>query len=429
MVLTPHPGPHQPRQAGTHRVHDGAAYFAHESGPLLLVLLLPILLVTYVALEGFSVERSSPAGVANGGDGFRYEYRGVGVKRLVHDGAGHYPGDRLFLHKPDSDVIAFEPDGSTLLCCDDPGLILGETTNSRLVRLGEAAPVAAWDDTRLVLDDASHMAVSDEATVWLSGPGLASLSDDGWTVHHQTGGYGALAVGLEGSTWTDAGGTRLRILQLRDGVRRIHASGQGLPAAAKSWAPAVTGIAVTPDGDVWVGVSGQRPRQTGGLLRYDGERWAIARPLGKGVDVRVEGLTVAPDGMLWAYLSRDARTKETNQAKRPVRTLLASYDGEDWTVLRESDGVPRQGARTRGDTPNVLMAAGPNGALWMTPVAHDGCRELVLFREGEATRPLDTAACVEELELDAHGTAWAAVEWSRSRGADAWRTEIFLIDA
>ncbi len=75
------------------------------------------------------------------------------------------------------------------------------------------------------------------------------------------------------------------------------------------------------------------------------------------------------------------------------------------------------------------MAAGPNGALWLTPVARDGCRQLVLFREGELTRPLDEAACVEDLELDADGIAWVAAAWSRARGADAWRTELFLVDA
>ena len=52
------------------------------------------------------------------------------------------------------------------------------------------------------------------------------------------------------------------------------------------------------------------------------------------------------------------------------------------------------------------MEAGPRDTVWLTPLARDGCRRLISFRDGIATSHLDTAACIEELEIAPDGTAW-----------------------
>ncbi len=406
----------------SHRLRDGSGYFVREAGPMLLILALPAALVLVIAFSVLPGAQSSPSPMAERDAGFHYETIGVGVKQLVHDGAGHRPGQRLFLFKPDRELIAFEPDGSVLLCCGDTGLLSDDVLQTELYRLGDEEPVLRWNDDALQIDQASDMAVAPDGTVWAAGRRLYAFDGEGWTVRRGTG--DVFESGRMARIWADVPGKSLKIARFRGGAQRDFAPGRGLPPVTARWDPMITGIAATPDGSAWVGVGAERVGRPGGLLRFEDGRWTVVRPLGRGIDARVEGVTAAPDGTLWVYLSRDARKAATQQ--RPS-AYLARFDGRRWTVFSEDGGVPYHGALYARDADRVLMEAGPYETVWLTPLARDGCRRLISFRDGIATSHLDEAACIEELEIAPDGTAWVVVEWSEHRGAEHRSTGLYLV--
>lgn len=421
-----------PQQARSARTQGLVCYVAREAAPMLVVLSAAVMLVAGLGLAAARMAEApgatateTPTPTTGPYDGFRFETVGVGVRRLLDDGHGRRPGDRAFLFGPDPEAIAFEPDGSVLVCCDDPELLIGDTTHSELHRLGDPEPVVSWDDTDLRIDDAAGIAVGAEGRIWLAGTRLASLGPDGWKKHGRLNGAGVLAVAGDGSVWADATDWRgLALAHARPAARTRLVRQDELPARIRNWGSTVTGIAVTPDGHVWIGVGAGKPGSEGGLLRFDGRRWRVVRPLGTGIDARVESLSTAPDGTLWAYLSRDARVGTNGGA---TRSHLASFDGESWTVHGERDGVPHHGSSHRFEDAPALMAAGPDDAVWLTPVAKDGCRQLVMWREGQTITPLPQAACVEELALAPDGSAWVVVAWDEARGADRWYTELLVV--
>jgi len=410
--------------SGSHHLRDGAEYVVRETAPLLLVLAIPAAIVLALAIHATSPAAPGPTPVATPAASLHFAQVGVGVKRLVHDGAGHRPGDRSFIFEPDREVIAFEPDGSVLLCCKAPGLILPDTSGTEIYRLGDEQPVHRWDDERLRLDDSADMAVAPDGTVWVTGRKLASLDADGWTVWRDKGRGEVIEIQSNGTIWADSSGRSLRVLRIRGSSQRTFTPGDGLPPVARGWDPEITGIAATPQGSIWVGVSargGKRPG--GGLLRFDGGRWKVVRPLGRGIDARVEGVAAAEDGTLWVYLSKNARKADDEQ--RPS-SYLASLDGNGWTIFDEGDGVPHQAAR-KWSTPKVLMEAGPDGRVWLTPIARGDCPRLMSFRDGVTTDYLAADACIHDLEIATDGTAWAIVEQTRYRESDDWRTDLYLV--
>ena len=420
--------------AGSHRVREGAAYVLREAAPLVAVLAFPVAMVLALAIHAASPAAPGLAPAATPDDGFRFEQVGVGVKRLIDDGAGHRPGDRSFIFEPDREVVAFEPDGSVLLCCKAPGLILTDTSKTEIHRLGDEQPVHRWDDGTHQLQDAVDMAVAPDGTVWVTGRKLASLDADGWTIWRERSGGKVIEIGDDRAVWTDASGKTLKVLRIRGSGRHTFTPGDGLPRVTREWDPGITGIATTPDGSVWVGVSGTTAKRSGGgLLRYDGQRWKVVRPLGRGIDAHAEGVTAAEDGTLWVYLSRNA-PKSADGSRRV--SYLASFDGTDWTVLDEDDGIPHDGiprhsARER-NAPTILMEAGADGRVWLTPIARGYCRRLMSYRDGVTTDYLDTDylddACIHDFEVAADGKAWAIVEQTGRREGDDWRTDLYVVE-
>jgi hypothetical protein len=138
-------------------------------------------------------------------------------------------------------------------------------------------------------------------------------------------------------------------------------------------------------------------------------------------------VAAAPDGTIWVYLSRNARK---SAGERQPTSHLARLNGKGWTVFHESDGVPPLGPRyAYGGNSKVLMEAGSDGSIWLTPLIGFECRRLMRF-DGEGSRSyLGDGACVDDLELDAQGNAWVAIEWLSLYGADSWGTDLYLLAA
>ncbi len=416
--------------AGPHRVRDGATYVARELGPMALVLAIPAALALglMLSMDWPSQPGSAPTSTSAPGpyDGFHFEQVGVGVKRLIDDGAGHRPGDRDITHGPRADIVALEPDGSVLTCCDRPSLIFGNTTHYELHRLGDSAPMFRWSTTGLDVDDIEDMAVAPDGTLWAVGGGLASLDVDGWTQRHGKGENQVMEVQEDGTVWADIPGKSPGIVRIRDGKSHVFSPGNGLPEATSEWGPRTTGIASTRDGRVWVGVSATGPKGSGGLLRLDSDGWSIVRPLGRGVSARVEGLAAATDGTLWVYLSRNAR--EGVGEKRPT-SHLARLDQDGWTVFDEADGVPRHRRRYAHDSGSkTLMQAGSDGTVWLAPLTNEHCGRLVSFDRDGSSEHLADGGCVRDLDIDADGQAWASVVWAPWDGAEDWSTGLYLVE-
>jgi len=93
----------------------------------------------------------------------------------------------------------------------------------------------------------------------------------------------------------------------------------------------IGGMAVGPNGVVWVEVASEGP------LRYDGT-WTQIDPPPEGT--WPDGFSVAPDGTLWGS---------------GLKSGVLTYDGTSWYRYTEADGVPRA-------TSNIAFAA--DGTVW-----------------------------------------------------------------
>lgn len=412
------------------RLRQVAVDMARDACPMVACLLLPLALilgVAYYAASPGNLARPAAAAPPPGPyDAFRFEQVGVGVRRLIDDGTGYRPGDYRLFRGETVDTIAVGPDGSVLACCDRPGPLLnigGETT---LHQLGQREPVASWDDSSSGLAEAHDLAVASDGTVWLAGDRVAELAHGAWRKLRPRASGNLLETGRDGEVWADISSDELRIVRYQQGRMQIFSAERGLPQAVRKWGDRVTGIATTPDGNTWVGVSGERPRRPGGLLRYDGEVWHVVRPLGRGVDAHVEGVTTAPDGTLWVYLSR-SRPK----AGMPWRATmhLARRDATGWTTFGSKDGVPQHHkAYRRSGSETVPIRVGPDGTVWLTTFSRDRCAHLVSFADGRTSDYLPDGACVHDLELDPDGRAWASVYEHSRMGAGRDGAELYLVD-
>jgi hypothetical protein len=109
--------------------------------------------------------------------------------------------------------------------------------------------------------------------------------------------------------------------------------------------PSVTwimGLAMAPDGTLWVGTNA-------GVLSYDGRAWT-QRLLAEGA-AGVRALAVAEDGMIWVGGVGDAGPLAESY-------WLARWDGEAFVRVDPNPGVPP-------GTGFSVMAAAADGAVWM----------------------------------------------------------------
>lgn len=413
--------------SSAHPYRSVAGSAVREFGPMLLVL--AVLATLLVALAHVAQTSSRPSPAADTREplaSFEFEQVAVGLKRVVDDGAGHRPGERSFLFEPEHGAIALDASQALVSCCQRPGLLAGTGAESRLLRLGQARPLASWDDEGLEIDEPVDMAVAPGGTVWVAGPGLASFDGERWTVHRRARDSRVLEVGPDGTAWVGTSTRRLTVVAIRSGGSYVYTPENGLPAVAARWGGVISDIETTPDGRVWVGIGARSDGQPGGLIQFDGRRWRVVRPLGRGHDARVEGLATATDGALWAYLVEDP--DEPASAQHPSHALLARFDGHGWELLGEADGVPPPGLVRRGDAPRILLETGSDGWIWLTPVGGQGCRRLVSYRDGVATEHLPSGYCVGDLEIAADGRAWVMAARRGSQAGNERGTGLYVVD-
>ncbi len=156
--------------SGTQRLHAGLAYLAGETLPMLLVLTLPAAILLGMAMHAGAPDQAAPHGAAGPYDGFTFEQVGVGVRRVVDDGAGNEPAAGIDPFDRRGRV-AVEPAASGTRAG------LGVMREYDLLRLGERWPVGSWGHSAWVTSRVDDLAVAPDGAVWMAGSESSALRE------------------------------------------------------------------------------------------------------------------------------------------------------------------------------------------------------------------------------------------------------------
>jgi len=153
-------------------------------------------------------------------------------------------------------------------------------------------------------------------------------------------GPGQAAIATDGSLWTVTERAVVR-WDLDTGAAVAFGGTDDLPPDAprllNEWRRGIRPVAVGSDGTLWIAEGMDL------LLRSDGvTETSIALPRNMMASPWANALAVAPDGTLWATPNHE--------------THVFAYDGAEWAVFGESDGVPAM---------PFSIAVAPNGTVWV----------------------------------------------------------------
>lgn len=227
---------------------------------------------------------------------------------------------------------------------------------------GTALRSGLTDETGLKGESTWNLWIQSNGTVWVTtnqgyvlsafdGAGLRHFSDadslwlgeDIDPVFPPFTQFADMAEAADGTLWFGSNGNGLFSF---DGTEwRRWSEEDGLASGS------VEGVAITPDGTMWLDV-------IGGLTRFDGTTFEIVDPeaMGAWQGEYPDELVVGPDGALWViastalfrHLDGDWQVWETVDGLefRGLRTLTIGEDGSVW--IADMDGVARFGDMSRG---------------------------------------------------------------------------------
>jgi ligand-binding sensor domain-containing protein len=133
-----------------------------------------------------------------------------------------------------------------------------------------------------------------QGDVWLAtaGDGVWRYGDDATPAHELSGDISAVALSPNGEMWF---GSQKQPWLLRYQPNGGADAWSRLPIDLDVLAPeALTGLAVAPNLDLWLGSTG------GGLTRFSGGAWSKLTTADGLADNTVQHVLVAPDGAVWA---------------------------------------------------------------------------------------------------------------------------------
>lgn len=251
-------------------------------------------------------------------------------------------------------------------------------------RLGDEV-VHAWD---MGADPGGDIEVGPDGTVWWTsqhGPGhLLAYDGETWTISKRAPEKGAvreLEVDDTGTLWAGWKSRATRMISVgyldgTDGWKRVGSWSQEPKVPFRGPRLSATG-----DGEVWVLIEEPVGGDVWHLVDADAKEWEpLQQP--KGDIVRPHA---TPAGTMWA---------------RNADREIVQFDGDDWLVFDESDGVPSIAAwRTRH--------AAPDGSFWL-PVSDpdDGTCEGVANFDRTAWLKGLQGSCISSLDVAPNGTVW-----------------------
>jgi len=255
------------------------------------------------------------------------DYRSLGRADGLLDaavfGADRAPDGTLWLATYGG-ANTFDGDRFTVGLTTDQGL-KGETTwalwvqsdGTVWVTTNQGYILSAWDGTTL-----RHYSDAETADVW--GPGIEAAFPE-WTQ------FNSMAEASDGTLWFGTNGNGLFAF---DGAAwRRYTEADGLASGS------VEGVAVTPDGTMWLDV-------IGGLTRFDGTIFEIIDPevMGDWQGEYPDEVAVGPDGALWVLANK---------------AVFRYLDGA-WEAWTEVDGMEL------GDTASLVV--GEDGSVWVSDI-------------------------------------------------------------
>lgn len=184
------------------------------------------------------------------------------------------------------------------------------------------------------------LALGPDGVPWVAtATGVARLENGRWT-RLLNGWANEIAFAPDGTAWI-AGATGPWSLRRTGGVWVTEAH-PGSPVGESG------PIAVDQGNTVWKG-GGKGWVNLGGLARLDGGVWQTVSPFGATPAVQVEEIVVAPDGDVWMTLQRD----HPRDSKGTF--VIARLGGTGWTVYGHDTGLPDG---------NYRLAITPDGVAW-----------------------------------------------------------------
>jgi len=326
-------------------------------------------------------------------DGFVFEDVAPGVRRLVTDGAGHFPSATYVCEARDMDEFAVDEEGRVLVWSTTHGIDNDLAGDSQLWVLGvegvlsqSEAPVQPTDpDAGQLAPDGSTWSIA-----WYNDDGAIIRSEDE-TAQRFLGGYdlGSLAITPDGRVWVTEGHDSGEA----GGIYVIEPDAVGEPVDAASVASTVDATEEPPEvvmggpAPVWERVLDLEDRGFTTLLATDSGLWAI-----EGDRYQPSALWHSTDGGAWTQLDTAALLGEgavVSEIAEGGPGLLAvgsvpsgaageavawtSADGQEWTVSPLGHVMPEPERPFEVSELRIrAVAAGPGGAvIAATPVGFD----------------------------------------------------------
>jgi hypothetical protein len=310
---------------------------------------------------------------------------GRGILRIVDDGAGHVfpiPAPIQSLSGVYDADAAFTPDGKVWIVGAEGLIELGRDGLHPLPErlAGRVDLTAAPDGTLWMLanDTVASFRPADPAPAWDVAPAFPG------GVRPE-----ALEVLPDGQVWALSSTTLARLDAVGWApfpIDREFVSEGGSPRLAR-----------TTDGTFWLRVFGSDDRRH--LLRFDGDTFEEATPVGAPREGQVMSVAAGPNGELWAYVKYD------DEADRD--DALARHDGSSWRQVRPQVSVPNIAVRGFSDG---NMVVGADGRVWAGTlsdrlVAFDGSTWTEAIATGE--QPRVCGQCMQmTLRVAPDGSVW-----------------------
>jgi hypothetical protein len=228
---------------------------------------------------------------------------------------------------------------------DDAWLAVGTSVWHRHDGTLEQEPAAPHEVMDLILTADGTPWIATSAAETTGEAGVFRLVDGAWQpVEGTPDGIGGLAVGPDGRVWV--GGYQNVLTVAPDGtqVTSLPVSGQILAAD----------VVVQPHGTVWM--AGNDPwGSRGGLAVLRDRRWESVQPTGVTEPFAVMGLAIARDGSLWVCGRSFIRSVATGATD--LDDWVAHYDGTSWTTWSRLAGIDLEDQLAWG------VAAPPDGGV------------------------------------------------------------------
>jgi ligand-binding sensor domain-containing protein len=339
------------------------------------------------------------------------------------------PTPRFYKLGDSIDFVAVAPDGTVWVSISEYGDENVSTPVSHGIGVAHFTDAAGTGDgqmwTTYTADDglasnwAGPIAVAPDGTVWFGTAGGATRftypaagTGDGaaWTTFSAEDGLAgevqAMAIAPDGAVWFGTRGGVSRFGRSAAGAGdgatwTTYTTADGLPEDLVMGIAVVEGIAVAPDGVVWVATDNN------GVSRFDGKTWTTYTEDDGLADNSVNAVAVAPDGTVW-FGTHSGVSRFTDPASTPAPHARSGAggmgDGETWTTYTQEHGLAPTGIDS--------IIAAPDSTVWISyygwtyGISHFNGESWITYTEDDGL-PNNAVTCID---VAPDGALWVGTE-------------------